>query len=131
MNQVPFTYSELTIETAEHVWNMFKVNYKDTRTTSLALFWCLYCSFWTDFTHCSAVSIVEFEQINASKTEKTKWHLTTMDCFIKVNFFIRSKLLNHLLTSRILGQMLHASNRSMLIYWKIIFNKKAEFLKQN
>ena len=27
-----------------------KVNNKDIRTTSLMLFWCLYCSLWTDFT---------------------------------------------------------------------------------
>ena len=28
--------------------NMCKVHNKDTRTTSLTLFWCLYCWFWTD-----------------------------------------------------------------------------------
>ena len=26
-----------------NVWNMFKVNNKDTKTTSLTSFWCLYC----------------------------------------------------------------------------------------
>ena len=44
---------------------MFKVNNEDTKTTPLALFWCLYSYFWTYFTPCSSVSIVNFEQINA------------------------------------------------------------------
>ena len=47
-----------------NVWNLFKVNNKDTRTISM-LFWCLYYYFKTNFTHCSGVSIVEFEQENA------------------------------------------------------------------
>ena len=29
-------------------------------------FCCLYCWLWTDFTYCSGVSIVDFEQVNAS-----------------------------------------------------------------
>ena len=44
---------------------MFKVNNKDTRTTPLTPFWCLYCQFWTYFTPCSCVSLVNFEQVNA------------------------------------------------------------------
>ena len=44
---------------------MFKVNNKDTRTTPMAFFWCLYCQFWTYFTPCSSASIVNFEQENA------------------------------------------------------------------
>ena len=46
---------------------MFKVNSKDTRTTPLASFWCLYCYLLT-YTPCSLVYIVNFEQINAD------WH---------------------------------------------------------
>ena len=58
---------------------MFKVNIRNTRArceilsklkikTSKwrAFFWCLYCYFWTYFIYCSSVSIVDFEQINAS-----------------------------------------------------------------
>lgn len=33
--------------------------YKDTTTTSMISFWCLYCWFWTDFTHCYLTSIVK------------------------------------------------------------------------
>ena len=47
-----------------NVWNLFKVNNKDTRIISM-LFWCLYYYFKTNLTHCSGVSIVEFEQENA------------------------------------------------------------------
>ena len=45
---------------------MFKVNNKDTRTTPLASWWCLYSYLWTYFTPCSSVSIVNFEQVNDS-----------------------------------------------------------------
>ena len=41
---------------------MFKVNYKNTRTS----FWRFYCSLWTYFTPFSSVSIVHFEQANVS-----------------------------------------------------------------
>ena len=40
---------------------MFKVKNKNTRTTPLALFWCLYCYLSTCFTPFSSVSIVNFE----------------------------------------------------------------------
>ena len=42
-----FTCWKSTIETLEKVRNMFSVNNKDTTTTSLSSFWCLYCSLWT------------------------------------------------------------------------------------
>ena len=32
----------------QNVWNMFKVNNKDTRATSMTSFWCLYCQLWTN-----------------------------------------------------------------------------------
>ena len=63
VSQSGFTRSELTIVTIEkgvkYVYN------KDTRTTSLALFWHLYCHLWTCFTPCSSVSIVNFEHLSA------------------------------------------------------------------
>ena len=62
--QPAITCSKSTIETLEQVVNMFKVNNKDTRTTPLPSFWCLYCWLWTYFTPCS-VSIFNFEQVNA------------------------------------------------------------------
>ena len=30
-------------KTYKKVWNMFKVNNKNTRMTSVTLFWCFYC----------------------------------------------------------------------------------------
>ena len=45
---------------------MFKVNNKDTRTTPLASFWCLYCYFLTYSTPCSSVFVVNFEHAIAS-----------------------------------------------------------------
>ena len=46
------------------MWSLFIVDNKDTKTTSLTSFWCLYCQLWNDFTHCSGASIVELEQVN-------------------------------------------------------------------
>ena len=42
---------------------MFKVNYKDIKTTSLRPFWYLYCLLRTNFTTFLSVSIVDFEQV--------------------------------------------------------------------
>ena len=48
-------------EHQENVWNLFKVNNKDTRTTSMTSFWCLYDWFCTDFINCSGVSLDEID----------------------------------------------------------------------
>ena len=42
-----------------------KVNNKDTTTMSLTSFLCFYTQLRIDFTHYSAVSILDFEQVNA------------------------------------------------------------------
>ena len=47
------------------VWNMFKVNNKNTKTTPMASFWCFYWELWTYFTPCSSVFIVNFENVIA------------------------------------------------------------------
>ena len=49
----------------EKVRNLFKVDNKYTRTTSITSFCCLYCQMWTDFKHFYGVSIAEIEQVNA------------------------------------------------------------------
>ena len=65
-NQSTFTCLKLTIETQEKVWNMYKVNNKNTRTISIGLFSCLF--FWLRkyFKPFASVSIVDFEQLNFS-----------------------------------------------------------------
>ena len=61
---------------------MFKVNNKNTITI-----WCLYCKLWVDFTNCSAVSFVDFEQINASWLEALFcWLYKTFCRFYGVNY---------------------------------------------
>ena len=42
---------------------MFKVNSKDTRSTSLTQFWRLYCFLWTYVATFSSFPIVDFEQV--------------------------------------------------------------------
>ena len=44
--------------------NMFKLNIKDTRTTSVTSFWCLYYWLWIYCTLFFSVSTVDFEQVN-------------------------------------------------------------------
>ena len=51
------------------MWKLFKNNNKDTRTTSL---WSIYCLLWIVFTHCSAVSIVDFEKGDADWVTMTR-----------------------------------------------------------
>ena len=51
---------------------MFKVNKKETKTTSLTSFWFLYCSFLTYLISCPSVSIANFEKVNADKEKKKK-----------------------------------------------------------
>ena len=68
LSKPTFTCSKsINRNTRAIMWNLFNVTKKDTRMTSLMSFWCLYCKLWTDFIHCSGVSIVDFEQVN------TRW----------------------------------------------------------
>ena len=44
------------------IWEIrSKNNNKDTGTTLMLSFWSIYCYFWTDFTHCCDISIVELD----------------------------------------------------------------------
>ena len=51
---------------------MSQVNNKDTRTTPMKSFWCLYCYLWRYFTPCSSVSIVDFEHVNDGWVQENK-----------------------------------------------------------
>ena len=46
------------------MYHIFKVNNKETRTTSMTSFWCIYCELWTYFTPFSSVFTVDVEQVN-------------------------------------------------------------------
>ena len=49
---------------------MFKVNQKDTKTTSMTAFWSLQCCFRTYFRPFSSVYIVDFELVNVRGVPK-------------------------------------------------------------
>ena len=53
---------------------MFKINDKDTRPTTLTSFWYIYYYLWTDFTPCSGVFTVDFEQENVCKLVNGIFH---------------------------------------------------------
>ena len=46
------------------VWDRLGVDSKDTRVTTLASCWCLYCRVWVWLDSCSDVSVVDFGQVN-------------------------------------------------------------------
>ena len=60
---------ELTRKTPKMASNPFiyplKTSFSGGMEMKLKLFWCIYCKLRTNFTHCSGVSILHFEQINA------------------------------------------------------------------
>ena len=58
-------FFKVVIETIKKVWDMLKVNNKDSRMTSLTSFWSLYYYYlWTYFKRFSSVSTVILEQVN-------------------------------------------------------------------
>ena len=61
-SQPKFTCSKSTWKHKNNVKTLSNVNNKDTRTTSLKLFWCPSCQVWTDFTHWYGVSIFDFDK---------------------------------------------------------------------
>ena len=69
----------------KNVWNLSKVNIKDTRMKSMTSFWCLYYYPWTGFTHCSGVFIVDSEQVNASLVLYNTFPKTFL-CFTQIRF---------------------------------------------
>ena len=48
------------------------INIRHLRVTLMTSFWCLFCQLWIYFTHCSGVSLVHFEQVNA------KWDCSSL-----------------------------------------------------
>ena len=62
--QQTFTCSNSTIKTLERGVNLFKVYNKDTRTTSMTSFRCLYCLLWTYLTHFCTDSIIAIDYVS-------------------------------------------------------------------
>ena len=52
------------------MWNVFRVKSKDTRMTSMTLFWCLYCWLSTDLAHSSGVSVSDFDRVNDGSVDE-------------------------------------------------------------
>ena len=64
---------------------MFKINNKDTRTTPIASFWCLYCQLRTYFTLFSGVFIIDFEHVIINWALKTYPKTFFTNCNLKNN----------------------------------------------
>ena len=129
-NQPVFTCSKLAIKTLEQGVNMFKFNNKDTGTTPLTSFWCLYCKLWTYFTLCPSVSIVSFdpsvsianfEHVIAGREKGLKW----LDSgFLAVETFFLSFKMNELTNK--FGQTRYAHSEpcqtpKMELFMKIVY----------
>ena len=57
---------KLTIKHQNDVNNVVLVTLLVPLNRFHTLLWCFYYWLWTNFTHCSGVSIIDFEQVNAS-----------------------------------------------------------------
>ena len=77
-----FTCLKSTMETSEQCANLFKVNNKDTRMTSMTWFLCLYCWLLNGF-HTLFWCIPDFEQVNSG------WELFFLNWYnIFMNYII-------------------------------------------
>ena len=63
--------NEATVETLEKGVKYVQLWNKDTRTSSISTFWCLYCQLWTYFTPCSDVSVLNFEYVIVGRDKMT------------------------------------------------------------
>ena len=81
-----FTCLKLTMETPRKI--CLKWTNKDTRTTSMTSFWCLYCWLWTDFTHYSGVSIavLKMEMLVSLRYFLRYWKLVNKN--LNLTFFV-------------------------------------------
>ena len=49
---------------------MVRVKSKDTRMTSITLFWCHYCYLSTGLAHSSGVSLSDFDRVDAGSVDE-------------------------------------------------------------
>ena len=66
-----------------NVWNLFNVNNKDIRTTSLTSFWCLYWYLEEISHNCSGVFIVDTEQVMSARIRKWAYIGRRIFCAVK------------------------------------------------
>ena len=66
-----------------NVWNLFNVNNKDIRTTSLTSFWCLYWYLEEISHNCSGVFIVDTEQVMSARIRKWGYIGRRIFCAVK------------------------------------------------
>lgn len=84
---------------------MFRLNNKDSRTTSLTSFWCFYCHIWTDLTYCSGLLIIEFEQVNAG------WEYSvSIICYAFIKFMKNTLALKKCFQQKLFGR--HKNKKS-------------------
>ena len=69
---------------------MQKSKNKDTRMTSLTLFWCLYCEFWTYFRYFSRNFIFDFEHVFVLLVRKTITNILWTEIRNSVNMILFS-----------------------------------------
>ena len=92
IRKIPAVLENIQWKHQSNAWDIFKVNNKETRTVSLTLFGCLFVNIeYTGFTHCSGVSIVNFEQVN------TGWVVVSLGSYDQVSKYVYFTELNNTL----------------------------------
>ena len=118
--QPTFTCPKLTMKHQNNMQNLFKVNNEDTRMTSLTSVWCCYFWLWTDFTHCSGVSIVDFEQVHADWVSNFPFKIKTETVY---HGYILQKIHYHLIGFFLISLQIHRScSMSRMLFWEIFEN---------
>ena len=67
-----------------NVWNMFKVNNKDSRTTSLTLFWCFHCRLWTSKCRLGFCSVDRWKPVEINSSIQDALQSSYYEIFLKI-----------------------------------------------
>ena len=67
----------------KNLWNMFKVNNEDVKTTSLTSLWCISCRLYAYFTSFSSVSFTDFAHafVSVESINKVVGNVTSVKYF--------------------------------------------------
>ena len=113
--------------TWKHCVNLFKIENKDTRKTSITLLCCLHCQFWTDFTDYFVVSIFEFKRVNDSCiycfSRKSYWHLIWRQVVVENYKMISDECMQHSdkwLLPYFTDHAFHDKHTGIKYLWKVL-----------
>ena len=103
------------------VWNLLKVNNKDTRLMSLTSFWCPHCQLQTHLISCSSVfsvSIVAFEQVKYRLSNRSHRFKKNRDLVLLL-------FLKNIRLIAVRGELRTFDTSKMNLFAKIVYSLKS------